>query len=230
MIYTKYMKQITDLHHIRKYILKTLTFTKWARFRDLQPRNVDSNLYNYHLKQLKKDGFIEQEEDKGYRLTPMGLRYVDHVSLETFEPRWQPKIVTMVYIENENNEVLLWRKRKQPFINSWTLPHGKVHFEDVSVEDAARRELTYFIHTQPLKFRYAGVSEVVARIAGEVTSHIIAHIFVASFDDFEQIPERLQWMNPDLLTDETYAPGTREIINAVQLNDTIFYRYFDIDW
>ncbi|MCU0667616.1 MAG: hypothetical protein MUF85_03295 [Patescibacteria group bacterium] len=59
---------VSKLHHIQKHILKELSFKEWARFRDLKPPRVDSNLYNYHLKLLIKNGLVEKDNDKGWIL------------------------------------------------------------------------------------------------------------------------------------------------------------------
>ena len=151
------MRVVPQLHHIRKHILRTLTYTKWARFRDMRPERVDSNLYSYHLKRLIKDGYVEHDNVNGYRLSPLGLRFVDHVSLENFEQRWQPKILTMVVVVNDQNEVLMWPKYKQPFIGKWSLPSGKMHYEDASAEAAVMREISYFSSQPATHLKHVGM-------------------------------------------------------------------------
>ncbi len=220
--------QITNMHHIQKHILRVLCYSKWARFRDMKPTNVDSNLYNYHLKLLIKSEMIEKVEGKGYRLSPDGLRFVDHVSVEKFEPRWQPKLLTMVVSINERNEILLWPKHRQPFIGRWSLPSGKVHYDDPSLEFAVRREISYFSPESPKNLVHKGVLEFQAYIRGKVVSHTIAHIFTADIATIEH--ESTQKIPFEQLDYIEMSPGTREIITATLKNATFFYEYYDIDW
>lgn len=223
------MRVTTDLHYIRKHILKQLAMTKWGRFRDLRPKNVDSNLYNYHLKQLIKDGFIEQVVTKGYRLSPMGLRYADHVSIETFEPRWQPKIIT-AFVAELDSEVLLWSKYKQPFIGKLSLPNGKMHYEDDSVYSAVQRELSYFMIEEPRDLKLAGTIEYRAFIDQVLVTHTIAHVFKGAIDRHSINSDRLLWANIDDLKTTDMSPGTRETIQAVRSSNDIFFEAHNIHW
>lgn len=222
------MKVVSELHHIRKHILRKLVYTKWARFRDLRPDRVDSNLYNYHLKQLVKDGYVEHHSVKGYRLSPLGLRFADHVSLESFEQRWQPKLLTMIMITNDMGEILMWPKYKQPFIGKWSLPSGKMHYDDDSVEAAVEREVNYFSSQSAKDLKHVGVVEFRASINSELVSHTIAHIFTAKVDDGSLTGSRMKWIAKNRLDEIKMSPGTREIISAVRNRKHFFYESYDI--
>ena len=113
-------------HHIQKYIIEVLIHQQYARFRDLRPPKIDTNLYSYHLKILQKQGLVTKT-DEGYTLTPEGLIYVDRVSLKKLNIRTQPKIVSMLVVQNSNGDVLLLRRSKQPYINTWTPNHLAPH-------------------------------------------------------------------------------------------------------
>ena len=125
-------------HHIQKHIIGVLIHQKYARFRDLRPPGVDTNLYSYHLKAIQKDGWVEKTLE-GYTLTQDGLAYVDRVSLKGLNIRSQPKIISMLVVQNSDGDVLLMRRTKQPYIDTWTLPYGKTHIEDISILDGAKR-------------------------------------------------------------------------------------------
>ena len=120
--------QFIPEHHIQKHILGVLMHMKYARFRDMRPPKVDTNLYTYHLNILKKRGFIIKTDD-GYCLGREGLSYVDRVSIKSLKIRTQPKIITMIVVQNANGDVLLQRRTKQPHIDTWTLPYGKLHID-----------------------------------------------------------------------------------------------------
>jgi len=131
--------QFIPEHHIQKHILGVLMHMKYARFRDMRPPKVDTNLYTYHLNILKKRGFVIKTDD-GYCLGREGLSYVDRVSIKSLKVRTQPKIITMIVVQNANGDVLLQRRTKQPHIDTLTLPYGKLHIDDESVLAAAQRE------------------------------------------------------------------------------------------
>lgn len=223
------MRVVTDLHHIRKYILQTLTTVKWARFRDMRPEKVDTNLYAYHLKQLIKDGYIENNSQKGYRLSPMGLRFVDHVSLENFEPRWQPKILTMLFAEHDK-KILMWPKYKQPFIGKWSLPSGKMHYDDVTVHDAMVRETGYYLHATPSGLRQIGVVEYSAFINNDLVSHTIAHIFTASITPDMVSHPQAKWIDACSLAPTESSPGTNKVIDLAQTKKEFFFESFSVNW
>lgn len=120
--------QFIPEHHIQKHIISVLIHQQYARFRDMRPPNVDTNLYSYHLKLLQKRQMV-QKTDKGYCLDKAGLLYVDRVSLKSLNIRTQPKIITMIVLQNADGDVLLQKRAKQPHIDTWTLPYGKLHID-----------------------------------------------------------------------------------------------------
>ena len=126
-------------HHIQKHIISVLMYDKYARFRDLRPPKIDTNLYSYHLKLLQKRGFVAKTP-QGYSLDKKGILYVDRVSTSTLTVRTQPKIIVMLLVQNSNGDVLLYKRVRQPYTDQWTLPYGKLHIEDETLEKAAIRE------------------------------------------------------------------------------------------
>ena len=211
-------------HRIQKHILKVLTYQKYARFKDMKPEKIDSNLYNYHLKLMLKSGLIEKVEPVGYTLSSAGLSFADSVSLKNYAPRIQPKISTLLFILSEN-QVLLWPKLKQPFISSLSLPNGKVHYEDKSLESAARRELDYLASNYSLK-KQLGVVELVIYLEGKLISHQISHIFEAEISDLKSQTALYYSLND--LKNLSLAPGTNEIIKTCINEKIFFYKHINL--
>lgn len=127
------------MHYIQKYILDKLICANFLRNRDMRPPHTESNLYQYHLKRLIDSGYI-QKSTPGYTLSSKGLQYADKHSSDLKSQRPQPKLVTILILENGNGEVLLVERKKQPFIGMYNLPSGKIH-EGESLLEAGRREL-----------------------------------------------------------------------------------------
>lgn len=217
------------MHHIQKHVLKTLMYTKWARFSDMRPPKVDSNAYSYHLRVLQKDKMVEKTEE-GYRLTPEGLSYVDKVSIEKFEPRIQPKLTNMLVIYNEKSEILLIPKSKQPFIESWMLPYGKVHMEDESFYAAAVREADEKLQIQPDGLEHKGSCYIRALVNDVLISSLLANIFTAKVKSDVEAGEHSRWVRREDMKGMRLAPATTEVIDTVAANNGLFFRQFDINW
>ena len=217
--------QISAKHHIQKHILKVLTYSDYARFRDMRPKNIDSNLYNYHLKLLIKEGLVSKNEH-GYSLSPQGMRLADHVSVEKYEYRQQPKLLTKLIHINEKNEIILWPKYKQPFIGRWSLPSGKMHYEDTDVESAVLREARYLTAKEPDSLRHVGTVEYSVFVANVLVTHTIAHVFTARLIDITH--DRAQFWPLEDLHKIDLSPGTLPTIHAVLQEQEYFYKQFTI--
>jgi ADP-ribose pyrophosphatase YjhB (NUDIX family) len=187
----------------------------------MKPDNVDSNLYQYHLKLLLKSNLIAKRPTEGYRLTAEGLRYIDYVSLKTFEPRRQPKTLTKLFVTNDDDQVLLWPKYKQPFISRWNLPSGKAHFEDLSLEDSARRELGYLTDEDNQKLDYRGVIEHTVDVDAVIVTHTISHVFETTATNI--ISELAAWKSAADITQLDLSPGTKETLDDLHKHKQFFH-------
>lgn len=220
------------MHHIQHYILSVLSVTKWARFSQMRPPKVDSNAYSYHLKLLVRQSLIQKHTEKGYRLSPVGLTYVDRMSTNELQFRIQPKIITMVVLLNEQDEVLLLAKSKQPFIGAWTFVSGKLHIEDGSVQAAAVRE----IHERVAVLANDTLHHVAdvyvhASITGQLVSTVLSHVFTMQVATADVVREDVLWVNKAALDLHQLAPGINEIHRLVTNMDTEFtFAEYSINW
>lgn len=213
-------------HHIQKHIIDVLMYQEDARFRDLRPPRVDTNLFTYHLNFLVKTSMV-QKNDKGYSLTSNGMSYVDRVSSEKRIIRTQPKIVTMLLIQNSNGDVLLQRRTKQPYINTWTLPYGKLHIEDESVEDAGRREAFEKLGLEDQNLKHAGDCYIRVKSDDEIISSTLVHLCTFDTDDIE-VGENIKWARPHKLSEYRLAPAVEEIIARGFFRDPFFFEEYTV--
>lgn len=215
-------------HHIQKHIIEVLYHQKTARFRDLRKKGVDTNLFAYHLKLLTKNGVVEKT-DGGYRLGEKGLAYVDRVSETSMNVRTQPKIVTMLVIQNSNGDVLLWRRDKQPYIDTWTLPYGKLHIDDTTIRAAAAREASekLYIDITP---EHAGDCYIrVLTKEGKMLSSTLVHVFRFEYDEITET-DRIGWVRPHKLSQYNLAPAVERIVARTFFRDPYFFEEFDVAW
>ena len=221
-------EQTAITHHIQKYIIDILMFQEVARFRDLRPPKIDTNLLSYHLKLLIKNNIVKKL-DSGYTLSTNGLAYVDRVSVLSKAVRTQPKIITMLVVQNSDGDVLLWRRKRQPYINAWTLPYGKLHTDDVSLEAAVQRELTEKIVLTDQAVRHVGDCYIHVNTHGKLLSNTLAHIFRFERDDIAT-NDNLIWVKPHRLGEYKLAPAVEQIIARSFFNDPHFFEEFYEDW
>ena len=174
----------TVKHHIQKHIIDVLMYVEIGRFKDLRPPRTDTNLFSYHLKTLIKLGLVKKVEG-GYTLTTNGLSYADRVSTEKKVVRMQPKIISMLLIQNSEGDVLLQRRRKQPYINAWTLPYGKIHIEDVTLEASGQREVEEKLGIKNQAIMHAGICFIRVASGEDILSTTTAHIFKFNSDDIK---------------------------------------------
>lgn len=215
-------------HHIQKHIIDVLMYVDIARFRDLRPPKTDTNLFTYHLNSLVKTGMVIKVEG-GYALSIGGLSYVDRVSTEKRAIRTQPKIISMLLIQNSDGEILLQRRSKQPYINAWTLPYGKVHIDDALVMIAAKREASEKLGLTDQKMKHVGDCYIRVKMEDSILSTTLAHVFRFNRDDIK-ISEDIAWVRPHKLHSFKLAPAVEEIVARGFFNDPFFFEEFDTEW
>lgn len=218
------LESLSINHHIQRHIIDVLMYTEIARFRDLRPPRTDTNLFSYHLKALIKERLVQKVEG-GYTLTQNGLSYVDRVSVEKKYIRSQPKIITMLLVQNSDGDVLLQKRNKQPYINDWTLPYGKLHIEDQTLEAAAQREALEKLALNDQPVVHAGDCYIRVVQEGQVISTTLAHIFKFNRDDIAT-SDSIVWARPHKLHQFRLAPAVEEIIARGFFNDPYFFEEF----
>lgn len=244
-------EQDTIKHHIERSIVAYLMTHEYARFSEMRPERVDTNLFTYHLKLLVKGGYVAKT-DKGYTLSDNGLIYVDRVSTEKMKLRTQPKIITMLLIQDGYGKVLLQKRTKQPYINTWTLPYGKLHIDDESVLAGARRESQEKLDYDPHKLRHVGDCYIVvgknvavdegARMGSlkdgdmldlaqktvfEIETRTLAHVIRYETDAITA-GDNLQWVEPLDLAKLKLAPAVEQIVARAFFGDEFFFEEYKV--
>lgn len=221
-------EQKAPKHHIKLYIIGVLIHKKYARFSELRPPKTDTNLFSYHLKALIKDEWINKSES-GYTLSKKGLTYVDQASSEKLNIILQAKIITMLLIQNSDGDVLIQKRTKQPYIDTWTLPYGKTCIDDYSIEMSARRHSLAKLNYVPKTIRHAGDAYIRVTTGGEVLSNTLVHIFRFETDDIAAT-QSVQWVQPLKLLRLNLAPAVEDIVSRSFFGDEHFFAEFTHEW
>lgn len=216
------------MHEIQQDILQKLSLSKKSRYSDLKRKNIDGNLFVYHLNSLKKQGYVELK-DKVYTLTPKGKHFISRMSFETFKERIQPKIVTSIIIE-QKGKYLLYKQKRAPFIDYISFPYGKIHLDE-HLEDAAIRELkekTGFT----AKLKHKGDVYITVHDETELVTQTLHHVFLgknASGDIRKNYPGgECFWGTFEDVDYKKILPGTKQMLELVKKNKTshFFAQYF----
>lgn len=198
------------MHWIQKYILRQLATSEICRYSQLKPDGVEGNLFMYHLRVVTREGYVQKVAD-GYQLTASGKQFVDRISMEKFQPRIQPKIVTLLIVKNPQGQLLLWRRNKQPFIHKVGFITGKIHLGE-SINEAANREL-YEKAGLTAKLRHAGDGYLTVYEEQELISQVMFHCFsgkIASSEIPLEFRKEVFWGE---ITEQSsdLTPGAQEI-------------------
>ncbi len=167
-------------HIIQKHIVRKLLSAGKAKFSELRPDRVESNLFMYHLNLLIKRGVVEKNDGQ-YVLSAAGGAFVDRANLDKLEFRVQPKIVTILAITSASGKWLLLERLHEPHMNRIGFPSGKLHYGE-TLEHAAVRELDEKTGITGVKLKLAG--NVAMRFMDkdkEVTvNHTLGYVFTAT--------------------------------------------------
>tara|TARA_Y100000310_G_scaffold331037_1_gene403883 strand:+ start:5843 stop:6526 length:684 start_codon:yes stop_codon:yes gene_type:complete len=218
------------MHPIQRHILKKLTLGKNLRYKDLKPKEVEGNQFMYHLGVVTDHGYVKKV-GVTYSLTIDGKMYADRVELETFLPKVQPKIVSMLHCTNKKSELLLFRRKRSPLFNLVHLPYGKLHMGE-TVQDAAKRELK---EKTGLSADLSHIGDIYVRVydGDELLAHILHHIFSGKNLTGRLLEETNAgvpfWSETNVVNRKEYVGGFREIIEIISKNKKkFFFEEFDL--
>ncbi len=202
-------------HHVQKHILQVLNFQEFAKFSQMRPKNTDSNLYSYHLNKLISFGFITKTE-AGYTLSHKGLQYVEYASGSSMKIRKQPKITVSVLLKFIDGSILLTKRSKQPYINYYGLPLGKIHSEDGGILESARREL--FEKTGVKYKQLDHIGDMYLKIFKDdvLISDLLVHSFSATCEKKFKVNKSSIWIKKEDFSSIKIVPGAIEIIEHTE--------------
>ena len=108
-------------HHLQKEILHRLVLHDRARFGELKPKDMDSNMFTYHLHQLMAQHYVEKHEDGSYGLTAAGKAAGINITQSARAVLEQAHAILLLAVRDQHSAWLLRRRLAQP-------THGKIGF------------------------------------------------------------------------------------------------------
>jgi hypothetical protein len=212
----------------RRDIFLKLCKADFLRYSELKPPEMESNHFAYHLKKLKEDGFIRQDEGTGlYTLAPKGLRLADILSFKTELIRTQPKIVILIIAKNVvGSRVLIGVRQRQPYYGQKVFPAGKVHFGE-RLEDAEKRTLEEFLPSAEFSLlRKRGKASMIYKKDSICVSHIYCHVYAIQLNEssqetlpksFQDQSSALEWEDiAGVGSSSVWLEGTKQLLEKVE--------------
>lgn len=127
----------------------------------------------------------------------------------------------MLLIQDGYGNVLLQKRTKQPYIDTWTLPYGKVHIDDESIVAGAARE-AYEKLTLEVAPRHVGDAYIRVLVGGEILSSTLVHICRFELDSYPET-DAIRWCGPLKLRNYELAPAVEEIVSRSFFGDDFFF-------
>ena len=219
------------MHKLETHILHRLTLAQQLRYSQIKPPSIEGNHFMYYLKKLIGAGLVSKTQDH-YQLTTKGRSYVDKLSLSDFQPRIQPKIVTLIACQNSQGDYLLYRRSREPFLGLIGFPYGKIHLGETILQ-AATRELAEKTGIAA-KLHHVGNVYLTIHDSKELITHMLCHIFTGQRPTGELIAKSkigdCFWGS---LTDFKLTeciPGNREILKLInQKSPAHFFAEYSFD-
>ncbi len=209
------------MHRLQKHILHQLILNPEQRYADLKPAEVEGNLFMYHLRVLMNEGLVEKCANGHYQLSATGKVYVDRLSLKSFAPRIQPRIVTLMAVRNNAGEWLMYKRKRQPLINMIGFPYGKIHLGETILQ-AAHRELTEKTGIEA-ELTHVGDGYAITYEHDQPISQIMFHLFSGSATGGDLLgPSKFgspKWLSEEAMADRTLIPNVPELLQLVKAFD-----------
>jgi hypothetical protein len=124
-------------HHIQRTIVYTLAFADAMRFSELQPDDVDSKLFTYHLKKVIHEGYAIKNLDGTYSLTSEGRR-VGKGALKK-QSRFINRAYSILFLvirRKSDGAWLLYKRGAHPLIGLSGLMHAQPNPIDSIIKTA----------------------------------------------------------------------------------------------
>jgi hypothetical protein len=126
------------MHHIQKRIIFNLTRKESARFAELRPKNMDGNIFTYHLKQLIAAKLVTKTINGDYKLSQKGKLAGINIQLDSTDELEQAHSVLFLAAQNKNGEWLLRKRLVHPAYGKVGFLHCEPNAHENILETASR--------------------------------------------------------------------------------------------
>jgi ADP-ribose pyrophosphatase YjhB (NUDIX family) len=155
-------------HHIQRQIIMRLRQDGEQPYQALKPDGVEGNAFNYHLRSLKKAGFLDSDGEK-YSLTPKGFLVSDGFSSPVARLMMRP-YAHMGIVVTSGDKIMVYRATRQPLNGIYVFPTGKMRYGD-DLKTSLARELERRGITDNYHGEFLCQTNVLYTKQGDVVTH-----------------------------------------------------------
>lgn len=218
------------MHPLRKHILNKLILNNNSSFSKLKPKNIESNLFIYHLKQLIIGGLVNKNPEGLYELTSQGKHFADQLNLGTFKLPFQPKVINLIICQNSKKEVVLYKRKGQPLLGLIGFPFTEIYLGE-TISQAAINGFKFITQLTLQKPKHIGEVYITTYQNQDLLSCVLCHIFIANNFKGELVKDseigELFWGKIEDTNPKDLIPGALDIHKLInQKSSKLFFREF----
>ncbi|MFZ1301470.1 MAG: NUDIX domain-containing protein [Candidatus Microsaccharimonas sp.] len=206
------------MHIFQKDIIDKLRVVDSLRYSQLQPDDVESSHFKYHLNQLIKDGLVTQRSRGVYELSDKGKIYTDRLSENRVHSQPMPKVITYTLLHDSDN-YYLYRKNKEPYRGLLNMVGGKLHLGETP-QHASIREVLEKTGIRIAATKRCGVADIQIYTPNDLLSHVTVYIFSAEL--LEPNNQLVAVQKDDLVVRDDLAPDLLELIEQINAAEKPF--------
>lgn len=211
------------MHRIQKDILNKLIRSPAARYAQLRPKELDGNIFTYHLQQLIAAKLVKKSDDGSYALTQKGKLAGININLSAQDNLHQSHSVLLLAAK-KNDSWLLRKRTVHPAYGKI----GFIHFEPVPMEPIVETARRGFQLRSGLKanFKVRGGGYITLIKDGELESFVHFTLLYADKVSGQLIPgsdtgENL-WYEGDF-SDASMIPSMSDLVRLIESQQQPFF-------
>lgn len=211
-------------HHTQRSIVYTLAFASSMRFSELQPSDIDSKLFTYHLKKVIQAGYVTKHDDGSYALTPEGRRIGKTVLKKDRFMDQAYSILLLVIRRKTDGAWLLYTRNTHPLIGLTGFMQA-LPLADESIVTTAR---TTCLEKSGLAGHFQVISSGYLRVFEADELESFTHFTLLSCDDVEgELKEHddygtYTWVQDPNFSAATMLPTAKILSELALSRDTPF--------
>jgi 8-oxo-dGTP diphosphatase len=173
-------------------ILKKFKHNETLKYNQIYDKQLSSTShFDYHLKKLITQQVIIKENDI-YKLTSYGYQFISEIDGTDIKIKQKPFICAFMLGIKENNEFVLNIRAKQPFLNFYNIPGGKVELGETTKHCAIRE----FKEETNLNCENVKLKAIIEKLTYDENNKLIHHM-IGYFYTSKRITGTLDTQNPE---------------------------------
>ena len=203
------------MHVTQRDVIAKLMYADELRYSEIKPADMSGNQFAYHLDKLIAQKLVEKNLNGFYSLTIKGMELTDRLTYKTMKTTRQPKLAVALYMKDSNGRVLLQRRGRQPYPNTWLLPASRIRMGEQPM-DAVERVIGDRMESDLRELEFmTTISVQFARQENRFINDLLYMIFTPKGKQ-TYVPNSERYVFSDLSEQENLFPSTQQVVEAAE--------------